>query len=425
MRTDTPSASTGGRVCVIGAGLAGLAAATVLAGSGRTVTVLEARDRVGGRVWSERLETPLGAAVIERGAEFVLDGYTAFGELLAAAGLRLADTGMSYYVRHPADLPKVTVDQIAAVGAQASELAAERPELTTALAAIDATGADEDVRRVLQARVEISAATRADAVRADIFEHVGTFEPLPSWRVAGGNQRLPVELAERLGDRVRLGVTVTTVEQSQGPHGPAGPVLVRSDAGEELYDAVVVALPLAVLRAGRVRVPLPDWKRHALETLVPGDACKLHLPLAERPGTSAVMSVQGRFWSWTARDGSGEVSPVLNAFMGSADAIAAHRVLDSREAESWSERLRATRPGLPEADGAEPLITRWPADPFALGAYTSHAATSTAADVDAIQAPVGAVHFAGEYADDSYTGLMEGAVRSGQRAARQLLTDRA
>ncbi|MBO4254651.1 flavin monoamine oxidase family protein [Streptomyces griseorubiginosus] len=422
MATDTLSETTGGRVCVIGAGLAGLAAATLLADSGRAVTVLEARDRVGGRVWSERLDTPLGAAVIERGAEFVLDGYTAFGELLAATGLRLADTGMSYYIRHPADLPAVTVDQIAAVGAQAAKLAAERPELTTALAAIEATGADEDVRRVLQARVEISAAARADAVRADIFEHVGSFKQLPSWRVAGGNQRLPLELAERLGDQVRLGVTVTTVEQSHGPHGPAGLVLVRSDAGEELYDAAVVALPLAVLRAGRVRVPMPDWKRQALETLVPGDACKWHLPLAERPKTSAVMSAQGRFWSWTAREGSGEVAPVLNAFMGSADAIAAHRVLDSPETEGWSEQLRATRPGLLEADGAEPLITRWPADPFALGAYTSQPA-NPAADVDAIQAPVGAVHFAGEYADTSYMGLMEGAIRSGQRAARQLLTD--
>ena len=58
-------------VIVIGAGFAGLAAATELADRGVDVRVLEARDRVGGRVWSDRA----GGAVIERGAEFVLDGY--------------------------------------------------------------------------------------------------------------------------------------------------------------------------------------------------------------------------------------------------------------------------------------------------------------------------------------------------------------
>jgi monoamine oxidase len=58
-------------VIVIGAGFAGLAAATELADRGVDVLVLEARDRVGGRVWSDRA----GCAVIERGAEFVLDGY--------------------------------------------------------------------------------------------------------------------------------------------------------------------------------------------------------------------------------------------------------------------------------------------------------------------------------------------------------------
>ncbi len=63
------------RVVVVGAGFAGLACAEELLRAGHEVVVLEARDRVGGRVWSATLEGPLGPAVVERGAEFVLDGY--------------------------------------------------------------------------------------------------------------------------------------------------------------------------------------------------------------------------------------------------------------------------------------------------------------------------------------------------------------
>ena len=98
------------RIAVIGAGLAGLAAATELARAGQHPTVFEARDRVGGRVWSERLRAGGRDVVVERGAEFVLDGYTSLRAHLDELGLALVDTGMSYYVREPGDLPDVTAE---------------------------------------------------------------------------------------------------------------------------------------------------------------------------------------------------------------------------------------------------------------------------------------------------------------------------
>ncbi len=72
------------RIVVIGAGFAGLAAASELADRGHDVLVLEARERVGGRVWSERIDGPGGGAVIEHGAEFVLDGYTELKNIFIA-----------------------------------------------------------------------------------------------------------------------------------------------------------------------------------------------------------------------------------------------------------------------------------------------------------------------------------------------------
>src|SRR5437870_30424 len=86
------------RVAVIGAGFAGLAAADTLRQSGHDVVVLEARDRVGGRVWSQQL--PNGA-VVERGAEFIEHDQQEIAATVERLGLHLAPTGMAYGDREP------------------------------------------------------------------------------------------------------------------------------------------------------------------------------------------------------------------------------------------------------------------------------------------------------------------------------------
>ncbi len=86
------------RAAVVGAGLAGLTAADELRQAGAEVVVLEARDRVGGRVWSRTLES---GAVVEMGAEFLLPGNTAVRELAARFELGLWDKGMRYGNREP------------------------------------------------------------------------------------------------------------------------------------------------------------------------------------------------------------------------------------------------------------------------------------------------------------------------------------
>ena len=144
------------------------------------------------------------------------------------------------------------------------------------------------------ARVEISAALGADRLGAEVLEHAAAFDPLPSHRIAGGNQRLAEAMAERLGDRVRLGVEVRSLDELDAAH-------------------VILAVPLPALS----RFELPDWKRAALEQAEMGHAAKLHVPLARPAPTSAVMSVPGRYWCWTAAGNDG----VLNAFSGSPGAL--------------------------------------------------------------------------------------------------------
>ncbi len=396
------------RVVVIGGGFAGLAAATELADRGVDVLVLEARDRVGGRVWSERVRAPGGElALVERGAEFILDGYEVMRELAHRYGLGLADTGMSYYVREPRGVATDTATLQAA--GRAIARAAGHGAGSSVAQAVAALDLPEPVAAAVIARIEISSALESDRLSADVLEHAAAFEPHPSHRIAAGNQSLADAMAERLGDRVRLRTPVRAVDHAEAT------IRVQTDAGEIDARHVVLALPLPILRELPFTPALPAWKLDALDRVALGHAAKLHIPLGRAAPVSAVMSVPDRYWCWTATGGDGSVAPVLNCFAASPDALDRLAVADGPE--TWLERVRLLRPDLETATG-QAVLTTWSDDPWARGAYSTAGLATQAGDEDRLAAPSGALHFAGEHTAGPWGGLMEGALRSGLRAAR-------
>jgi monoamine oxidase len=399
------------RTVVVGAGLAGLVAADELARGGVEVVVLEARSRVGGRVWSERL--PNGA-VVEMGAEFILPGNTAIRELVDRFALGLWDKGMRYGRRDPEGGIGTTHEELAAAVAEAERALAADAGMRGPAAGrsarefLESLDIPPGAREAILARVEISSANSADRVAAAELAGVAHIDDEPAPGIAGGNQRLPLALADSLGPAVRLDSPVTAVEWGSR-------VRVLTPGAELDADACVIAVPASVLGRIAFDPPLPPSLAEPLAQVTYGHAAKLFVPLRRASEPSAVMNVPERYWTWTATGDGGRPQHVVSAFAGSNAALDALEV--EAGPERWLDSLERLRGDLDlDRDGA--LLSTWADDPWVGAAYSTSPPATVA---EAVEEPTGPLAFAGEHTAGPYAALMEGAIRSGQRAARSLM----
>ncbi|MBF4583263.1 FAD-dependent oxidoreductase [Curtobacterium sp. VKM Ac-2865] len=418
---------------VIGAGIAGLTAARLLVGAGRRVVVLEARDRVGGRVHTDRSDgrvTDLGAswihgvedsrvadAVTALGMpviEFTVGGYQPDGRPIAyfgADGRRLDADATARFV---ADVRTVDAALGPVVAGSAPD-ATYRDVTEVALAAQGwPDGRTARVREYLEHRSEEQYGVRIEDLAAHGLDDdvvAGDEVVFPD-----GYDRLASSLAEGLD--VRLGHVVRRVTWS--PDG----VTVAGFAA----DQVVVTVPVGVLQSDDfvIEPPLPDRQRAALGRLRMNAFEKVVLRFPHRFWDADVHAVrqlgpEGAWWhSWydlTRLDGV----PALLTFAAGPVARAIRGWAPHRVAESVTAQLR--RLYGPEApDPTDVIVTAWQDDPFARGSYAYMTPGSTTRDHDDLAEPVGGVlHLAGEatWTDDPAT--VTAAMHSGHRAACAVL----
>jgi monoamine oxidase len=324
---------------------------------------------------------------------------------------------MSYYEREPRGGGPASAAQVGECAAWVAGAAAAAQGTSLAEVAAGWAGRPAALAAYL-ARMETTSGMSADQLSAAVAEDATAgFAWRPSWRVAGGNQQVATGLARRLGPAVRLTSPVRAVQQDRrGVH-------LSTPSGTVTGDAAVIAVPMAVLRQLPITPPVPGGQRAAWERSGLAHNAKLHMPLNNAAPASAVQSVPGRFWTWTAADRTGQVQPILHAFAGTEQGLAALAVSDGPA--TWAERASALRPEL-DPDPARAVLTTWNDDPWAGQSYTAATVTATAgpAGPAVLAAPAGRIHFAGEHTAGHWAGLMEGALRSGQRAADEVLTGR-
>ncbi|MBF4606600.1 flavin monoamine oxidase family protein [Curtobacterium sp. VKM Ac-1393] len=423
-------------VVVVGAGVSGLAAARALALGGQRVVVLEARDRIGGRTWTDSalgVPVDLGASWIHgidgnplwalaprfgiETVEFTVGSFQFDGRPIAwhgPSGAPLSEASASAFV---ADLH--TVD------AALDTVVAHAPPPSTYAAAVDTV-----LRSLLwqgdrAARVREYMAHRSEdlcGAPVTVLDARGLEEEhVPGDEVVfpGGYAQYAHALA--VGLDVRLSSVVATVRSSS-----SGVVVGLADGTTVSAAEVVVTVPLGVLQAGDVTFdpPLAEAVTDAMGRLGMGAYDKVFLRFPERFwGESWVVRQQGSAGvDWHSWYDMSRVTgaPVLAALVGGTGARRLETLPDAMIVEEGVGGLRRMfGAAVPEPEAFR--ITRWADDPFSRGSYSYLHVGASPDDHDLLGTVSGRVQLAGEatWGDDPAT--VHGALLSGLRAAGRLL----
>ena len=400
---------------VIGAGVAGLAAAQVLRRAGIEPLVLEARDRIGGRI--RTLHVDGLAPPIELGAEFVHGMAPPTLARVREAGLQAVELEGPHLCLEGGSVAPCDEAFERAIGRLAD--CGERDETVAGwLAAAPLQSAE---RATLTSYVEGFYAARLDfaSTRALALEEeeIARTEGERSFRVVEGYAALAHRLAEGL--RIALGHEVHGVRWKAGQ--------VEVEAGESRFTArqLVVALPLSILQQDALFTPVLPVELDGLEM---GPAAKFTLRFRSRfwggrippMGFVHVAGAHLPTW-WTSWP---EGAPLLVGWAGGG---AAQRLREAPLAEVVEEEAAALL-GVERKRIREELVAvhhhDWSADPFTRGAY-SYVGVGGIEQLEKTREPIAdTIFLAGEWNDFEEIGTVTGALRSGERAARALLAAR-
>jgi monoamine oxidase len=418
-------------VVVIGAGMAGLTAARSLAEAGLKVLVIEARDRIGGRILTQRI----GEETIELGAEFVHGRPPELFSLIDEAGLETYERGGAQVCFEDGALNDCRGEIEEIFDPLEALKNYDGPDISFAQYLDRQPMPPEERRRAIAYAEgfnaadhrEVSAAALGAQQKAE--DAIGTDQ---SYGLCRGYDQLPAYLAKRILEyrgRVLTGAIVREVQWQSGN------VEVVTTAGNFIAPRAIVTLPLAVLQSGAVTIwPRPDSILSAAERLRMGQARRFTLLFEGRfweqlPAQPALRELSFLFafsevppvW-WTQHPNA---SHSITGWVGGPRSAA----LAGLDENQLARRACATLAKIFSIDESKicnmlrgSYSHDWQRDPYALGAY-SYVATGGLDASRQMSKPVEqTLFFAGEHTDiTGHWGTVHAAMRSGLRAAQQIL----
>jgi monoamine oxidase len=400
-------------VVIIGAGVAGLSCARALVQQGRAVVVVEARDRIGGRIWTLRLP---GQPPVELGAQVIHGAQASTFSVVREAHLPTAPaTGEGEMVfRVDGQLHSVPEMMRAGIPPWAIEqlLCRAEPQDQPVGAVLDRLGV-RGLSRTLGVEwlAQTWCADPAELSAAGIWQFKGAAQSgVGEFMIIEGYDQVPQYLAQGL--TVQLGTPVERVRWEPGRvEVAAGPACWQA-------QAAVITVPPTVVAAGGLLFdpPLPPEKEAAARALLLGDALVVVAQLVEpapRTGWAFVAGEAGGFW----RSKAG--SPLLIGWMRGPAGAGGARELAAR-GELVTRLACSLFPWLRPAMVASLQIVDWGADPYSRGGY-SYPRVQALQQPRAWATPLhGTLFFAGEATcADRHLGLVDGALESGLRAAHE------
>ncbi len=427
----SPRAARRAEVIVVGAGVAGLAAARDLVARDISTIVLEGRDRVGGRVWTDR---SLGTA-LDVGASWI-HGVSAnpITDLAKEVGAKTAKTDYGDVHLWDHDGRRLKDSEAAAIASGweelQSEIEAEAGRLEADLSfqqAVDLALGGEKLSVAEKRQLDWVCAS-LEVAAAEDFRRLSLRYSGEGDELGGGDRlfpdgydQIPIALAKGLD--VRLRTKVTRID-----HAEDG-VRVATDSGAVLQaDAVLVTLPLGVLKKGTVRFTpaLPAAKQTAIDRLAMGVLNKVALVFPSVFWPTArdflgFMSPQRGEFPVFMNAASFSRKPMLVAFTGGDFARGLEKLSDDDVvARALAVLRKMFGSEVPAPTGR--VVARWGSDPFAYGSYANVPVGAKSSDHDVLAEPVGErLFFAGEATHRAFAGTVHGALLSGRREAARIV----
>jgi monoamine oxidase len=439
-------------VIVIGAGLAGLSAAYELQRAGWQVTMLEARDRVGGRVHS--LRSFSNGLVAEGGGEFIEESHTRMLAYADQFNLKLGRVGSwqgqesdwAAFEGKAGPMSDTTVwgvnlheevERIWLALAELGELVPDphRPQTARNAELIDNRSTAEwihalDVHPVAK-RIfaqHVRSEYTCEPERHSLLDlarnasmYCTTIDRNVNYRVIGGNDLIPRALAAALSD-IRLNAPVSSVR-------------VRPDEVEVTYQQgnsystlssafAVLAIPLTVARRIEFHSPFPDAHRRMMHEVSYGAVTKVLIEYRERfwierGWNGRLVTDAPIVLTWHATSHVEHEHGIITAYTGGEPGARLAALSDTERIRVAVAEIEKLFPGSSDLIECTATVA-WPNEPYTRGSYVALAPGEVTAHWKTLFEPVGRLFFAGEHAA-AVQGFMEGAVESGQRAASMIL----